>query len=153
MAFHGEYNAIRAVEDRVNGGIPTESELRDFNEFLEDAGMTTLRASGREYTWTNVNTYNTIDCGLVDAWWIMTMALHELFIMDPGCSDHSPLSLYLAQDEDTRPRPFKFLNHVAGHEKCPKTIGEVWTKRRGRCRMANIWRNLKHVKQAMKQCN
>ncbi|XP_049414574.1 uncharacterized protein LOC125877273 [Solanum stenotomum] len=115
--------------------------------------MTTLRASGREYTWTNGHTYRTIDWGLVNARWMMTMALHELFIMDPECSDHSPLSLYLAQDEDTRPRPFKFLNHVAGHEKFPKIIEEMWSKRRGRCRMADIWRNLKHIKKAMKHLN
>ncbi|KAK4709664.1 hypothetical protein R3W88_004177 [Solanum pinnatisectum] len=100
--------------------------------------MTKLRASGREYTWTNGHTYSTINWGLVNARWMMTMALHELFIMDPKCSDHSLLSLYLAQDKDTSRRPFKFLNHVAVHEKFPKTIKEVWSKRRGRCRMANI---------------
>ncbi|KAH0716661.1 hypothetical protein KY290_012922 [Solanum tuberosum] len=149
----GDYNAIRAVEDRVNGGTPTKSELRDLNEFLEDTKMTTLRASGREYTWTNGHTYNTIDWGLVNARWMMAMALHELFIMDPRCFDHSPMSLYLAQDEDTSLRPFKFLNHVAGHEKFPKTIEEMWSKMRGRCRMADIWRNLKHVKKAMKHLN
>lgn len=42
----GDYNAIKAVKDRVSRGTLTDSELRDFIEFLEDTRMSTLRASG-----------------------------------------------------------------------------------------------------------
>lgn len=83
----------------------------------------------------------------------MKIVLHKLFITDPGCSGHSPLSLYVAQDEDRRSKPFKFLNHVVGHEKFPKTVEDVWSRRFGRSRMACIWRNLEYVKQAMKHLN
>ncbi|KAG5581006.1 hypothetical protein H5410_051633 [Solanum commersonii] len=66
------------------------------------------KTRGREYTRTNGHTYSIIDWGWVNATWIMTMAQHEIQIMEPRCSDHSPLCLLIAQEEDRRARPFKF---------------------------------------------
>ncbi|WMV50781.1 hypothetical protein MTR67_044166 [Solanum verrucosum] len=94
--------------------------------------MDMLRTRGREYTWTNGHTYGIIDWGWVNATWMMTMAQHEIQIMEPGCSDHSPLCLLIAQEEDRRARPFKFLNHVAGHEKILEVVDEVWSRNLGR---------------------
>lgn len=46
----GDYNAIRAVEDKINGSTVHENEIRDFNNFLIDTGMCEMRTVGREYT-------------------------------------------------------------------------------------------------------
>ncbi|KAF3664682.1 hypothetical protein FXO38_10001 [Capsicum annuum] len=79
--------------------------------------MNILKHNGREYTCSNGHTYSRIDWALVNAKWMLDMPIVEVMVMDPGCSDHSPLSLLLAQEEDKRPKPFRFLNHLVKHKK------------------------------------
>ncbi|KAH0746118.1 hypothetical protein KY285_007775 [Solanum tuberosum] len=50
----------------------------------------------------------------------------EVEILDTGCSDHSPLSINFVQQVELRSRPFKFLNHLAKHEKFQETVKQAW---------------------------
>jgi len=57
----GDYNAIHRAKDRMVGATVQEDEIRDFESFLVDIGMTILRNNGRQFTWTNGHTYSRID--------------------------------------------------------------------------------------------
>ncbi|XP_075074715.1 uncharacterized protein LOC142162281 [Nicotiana tabacum] len=149
----GDYNAIRAGEDRPIGSPVQESEIRDFNDFIEHNNLTEIRTTGRNFTWTNEHAYSRIDRALENAEWMMQMPHLEVRVMDPGCSDHSPLCMNFEDTEDKGPRPFKFLNHLSEHKEFLVKVKEAWRKRNERNIMKDVWCRLKQVKQAMKSLN
>ncbi|XP_019265727.1 PREDICTED: uncharacterized protein LOC109243273 [Nicotiana attenuata] len=124
----GDYNAIRSIEDRPVGNTVQDQEVRDFNEFIEDTGVTEMKTNGRKFTWTNGHTYSKIDRALINADWMLVTAQMEVLVMDPHCSDHSPLSITLEEEEDFSPKPFKFLNHLAEHDDFVKIVKEAWER-------------------------
>ncbi|XP_019235367.1 PREDICTED: uncharacterized protein LOC109215708 [Nicotiana attenuata] len=140
-------------EDRPVGNPVQELEFRDFNEFIESTGLAETKTSGRSFTWTNGHTYSKIDRALINAEWMLAMPHLEVWIMDPHCSDHSPLSIALEENEDCSPKPFKFLNHLAEHDDFIKLINEAWEGPEEQNSIRSIWQKLKRVKQAMKVLN
>ncbi|XP_075092574.1 uncharacterized protein LOC142172785 [Nicotiana tabacum] len=58
-------------------------------------------------------------------------AENEVWVMDPHCSDHSPLSIGLDINEEKNAKPFKFLNHLAEHDNFLKIVDEAWRQSYG----------------------
>ncbi|WMV28538.1 hypothetical protein MTR67_021923 [Solanum verrucosum] len=61
MICIGDFNAILSSEDRQLGNPFQKGEIRDFNEFILDTGMSELKSIGRTYTWSNGRTCSKID--------------------------------------------------------------------------------------------
>ncbi|XP_070001878.1 uncharacterized protein [Nicotiana sylvestris] len=116
-------------------------------------GLAELKSNGRRYTWTNGSTYSKIDRAIINTDWLLSMPQNEVWVMDPHCSDHSPLSIGLDVNEEKNAKPFKFLNHVAEHDNFLKIVDEAWRQSYGRQKMWNVWKKMKKVKQAMKELN
>lgn len=93
----GDFNAILEVEDRVHGNVVQDHEIRDFREFIEDAGMTELQAIGRPFTWTNSHVFSEIDRAFVNGEWMNNMLPIQVHVLDPDFSDHSSLSIELGR--------------------------------------------------------
>lgn len=72
--------------------------------------------------------YSKIDRTLINTEWMLAMPHLEIWIMDPYCSDHSPLSIALEENEDCSPKLFKFLNHLAKHDDIIKLDNEAWER-------------------------
>ncbi|KAF3614026.1 hypothetical protein FXO38_35913 [Capsicum annuum] len=143
----GDFNAIYREEDRMIVAQVHEAEIKDFSIFIEDIGMNIWKHNCREYTWSNGHTYSRIDWALVNTKWILGMPIVEVMVMDSGCSDHSPLSLFLAQEEYKRPKLFRFLNHLVKHEKFHEVVAIVWGRSNTIGSMAGIWQKLITMKQ------
>ncbi|KAK4720321.1 hypothetical protein R3W88_018659 [Solanum pinnatisectum] len=122
----GDYNAIHRAEDRMIGAT---------------------------FTWTNGHTYSIIDWALVNAKWMLDMQFTEVKILDPGCSDHSPLCITLMQEEDIRHKPFKFLIHLTKHENFQEIVQRAWKQRPSNGTMYKIWQKLRNVKRGLKELN
>ncbi|KAM3283804.1 hypothetical protein P3S67_022602 [Capsicum chacoense] len=125
----GDYNAIHKVEHRLIGSNVQEAELKDFKSFLIENNMSVLRAMGREFSWTNGHTYTMIDWALVNVSWMFDMPTSEVILLDPGYSDHSPLSLSFPKDDTSKAKPFKFINHLAQHENFQEIVMRAWNQR------------------------
>ncbi|XP_016496576.1 uncharacterized protein LOC107815508 [Nicotiana tabacum] len=124
----GDYNATRSAEDRPIDNPVQELEVRNFNDFIEDTELTEMKTSGRNFTWTNGHTYSKIDRALINIDWMLVMPQLEVWIMDPHCSDHLPLSIALEENEDFSSKPFKFLNDLAEHDDFIKIVNEAWER-------------------------
>ncbi|XP_070027760.1 uncharacterized protein LOC142170514 [Nicotiana tabacum] len=149
----GDFNAIRSKEDRPTGNPVQEGKVKDFNNFVDDAILTEMRINGREFTWTNGHTYSRIDRALVNDKWTLTMPQLEVWVMDPGCSDHSPLNITFIDKEESGPKPFKFLNHLADHKDFLEIVNKAWIGGWTGDKMKDVWEKLKRVKIAMKKLN
>ncbi|XP_059315493.1 uncharacterized protein LOC132066132 [Lycium ferocissimum] len=107
----------------------------------------------KEYTWTNGHTYSILDRGLVNAEWMLNLQYSEILIMEPGCSDHSPLCITCLDEGERKPRPFRFMNHLIGHADFLDIVKETWGVESQTCTMREIWQKLKLMKQKMKVLN
>ncbi|XP_019226773.1 PREDICTED: uncharacterized protein LOC109208174 [Nicotiana attenuata] len=124
----GYFNAILEVEDRVHGNVVQDHEIRDFREFVEDAGMTELQVIERPFTWTNSHDFSKIDKKLDNGEWMNNMHPIQVHVLDPYFSDHSLLSIELGRQQKKAPRPFRFLNCLADHPCFGKIVEDNWKK-------------------------
>ncbi|XP_019232084.1 PREDICTED: uncharacterized protein LOC109212845 [Nicotiana attenuata] len=147
----GDFNAIRDIEDRVNGTVVQENEIKDFRSLMEDCSLNELGTMGRDYTWTNSHVYSRIDRALVNAHWMINMPPVQVHVMDPQFSDHSPLCIELEAEPEHKGRLFKFFNCLAEHPDFDSVIRDSWNKENRNIK--DIWNNLKSVKVALKSLN
>ncbi|XP_070054082.1 uncharacterized protein [Nicotiana tomentosiformis] len=148
----GDFNAITFVEDKRSGNPVQEAEIRDFNNFLIDAGMTELRLVGRSFTWTNNHVYSRIDRAVLNSEWMSKMPVFDVVVMDPYFSDHSPLCLEFADGPRTV-KSFKFFNHLAEHSEFLSVIKKAWKLQGDGSTMNRVWMKLKQVKCELKKLN
>lgn len=123
----GEFNAILTREDRIYGNPVQEVEIREFNDFLIEAGMTDVKPGGRNFTCSNGQICSKIDREIINTEWIMTMPPMKVLVMDPGSSDHSPLSITLRGEEIRGHKTFKFFNCLANHPDFLSRIRIGWS--------------------------
>lgn len=147
----GDFNLILHIEDSLVGSQVQETELKDFKQCLLDIGLIEMKTTGRNYTWTNGNTYSRIDKALVNAIWMRTLTHMECKIFDPSFSDHSPLCVIVVEEENTGSKPFRFFNYLADHPDFMKIVKSNWTSQRQASSMADVWEKIKRLKQLMRR--
>lgn len=106
----GNCNTVTNIDNMHFGNPVLDNEVRDFNDFIAEIGMVELRAVGKRYTWTNRQIYRRIDKALNNDDWLLTIIQSKEVIMNPGCSDHTLLSIQFAEVVKRSPRPFMLLN-------------------------------------------
>ncbi|KAF3625656.1 hypothetical protein T459_30871 [Capsicum annuum] len=142
----GDFNAILHDDDRINGSVVQESEVRDFKDCLLRLGLCEMKTIRREYTWTNGHVYSRIDKALANSAWMTSMNQLEVEIQNPRCSDHSPLVIEFAETNIRQPRPFKLMNHLAQHQNFQQSVQRGWSTPVSGKSMKKVWVQLKHVK-------
>ncbi|XP_075075708.1 uncharacterized protein LOC142162798 [Nicotiana tabacum] len=105
-----------------------EAEIRDFNDFLDDTGMTELRYVGREFTWTNSHVHSKIDRALVNDGWIMSMRNNKII---------QSLS--------------KIFNNLAEHKEFEGIVKTTWEMNMQGSTIKRVWLKLKRLKNGLKQ--
>uniref|UniRef100_A0A0V0HDY1 Putative ovule protein n=1 Tax=Solanum chacoense TaxID=4108 RepID=A0A0V0HDY1_SOLCH len=72
--------------------------------------------------------------------------------MDPGCSDHSPLTIRLADEPQRPPRPFRFYNCLADHYDFNKIVDVAWQEHTtADTILGRTWQKVQHVRRGFKQ--
>ncbi|XP_016496012.1 uncharacterized protein LOC107815018 [Nicotiana tabacum] len=117
---------IAGIDDRLNENPVQESEIKDLNEFMQDASITKLKTVGREFTWTNNQVYSRIDRALGNPEWIHSWPQIKAIILEPSFSDHSPICVNICTRKMRRAKPFKFYNYLADHQEFSTRVEEYW---------------------------
>nr|XP_016436446.1 PREDICTED: uncharacterized protein LOC107762590 [Nicotiana tabacum] len=149
----GDFNIVLNPEDRITGNPVLESETTYFNDFIVDSGMCELRTIGRDFTWTNSHIFGRIDRALVNTEWMTSLPQVDVEIMVTKFSDYSPLCINVTETLSSRPRPFKFLNHLAEHRYSLTNVERGWRQTVAATYMKRVWLKLKKVKEEMKALN
>ncbi|KAJ6302108.1 hypothetical protein OIU77_016242 [Salix suchowensis] len=133
----GDFNAILSGEDRAGGSQRWPQHMEDFPVCIQQAGLSSLPYTGMRFTWSNGQTgangiqkkldWALANSALLQAW----PAAHANFL-PRLVSDHSPMTINLAQEKKARNKPFRFLN--------------LWTDRDGFLDMVNgVWNQPVHA--------
>lgn len=91
----GNYITILDIEDRGLRCPVQNNEVGDFAQFLEDNSLTELKWVGRKYTRTNGHIHSKLDRAIVNVEWMQIFPHLEAVVIEPGCSDHSPIDIYV----------------------------------------------------------
>lgn len=90
----GDFKTILEVDDRVGSPVQ-DAEIRDFSDFFQEMDMSELKSVGKTYTWTNIYVHSKLDKAIVNAEWIQKFTYLEAEVINPRCSDHSPIEIML----------------------------------------------------------
>lgn len=148
-----DFNTVLTSEDRFNGTLVQEMEIREFKKFLVDANVAELKTLGRKYTWKNNHVHSRIDRILVNAEWIQMWPNMEGMIMNHGFSYHCPLSMKFDISGQAGGKPFKFLNCLVNLQSFEGTVQRGWEHGKSRQIMLTVWNKLKKLKGLLKQMN
>lgn len=88
--------------------------------------MAELRSVGRKMTWSNGHVHSELDRALTNLEWVQHMLYLEAVVMDPGFSNHTPISILVEEEVRNVGRPFKFFNVLASHDKFNTTVAQSW---------------------------
>lgn len=121
-----DFNTILEEEDRIMGSPMQDSEVKDFANFLKDNGLTEMKIVGRKYTWSNGHVFSKIDRAVVNAEWLQLFLHIEAVTMDPGVSDHTPITFIIDDNQPVRKKTFKFFNALADHPSFSSAVMQAW---------------------------
>lgn len=141
------------MNNRQFGNPVQENEVKDFNNFLQSSGMAELRTVGKRYTWSNGQIYSRINGALVNADWLLKVVVTEVVILNPGVSDHTPISIQFKEVVKRNLKPYMFLNCLVYHKDFLSAVVNIWGRQTGTNHMEEIWWKLKVLKIDLKQLN
>lgn len=151
----GDFNAVLACEDRLNGNPVSSYESQDFISLLANSDLGEYKSCGHFYSWSNKGVGDTkiasrIDRCLANTSWVTMFPTLSVEYMNPDISDHTPLDLRCSVDEDRKGKPFKFFNYMAEHSEFMSIIENYWQKSSSGVTMEHVWENLKNIKRRIK---
>ncbi|XP_074315324.1 uncharacterized protein LOC141651516 [Silene latifolia] len=126
----GDWNIVRAMEERIGPNPPSITEILAFNQSLLDCQLEDLHSFGCEFTWTNKRDTTTIiwsrlDRVISNSLWMGHFPNTQVNVLPSGISDHSPL-LVSIHDHYQQKRRFSYLNCWEDHKDYGKVVKEAW---------------------------
>lgn len=70
----GNFNAYTCKQDKFGGAEANWAAMKDFNDCMDECGLTDLGFSGPKYTWSNGHVQERLDRCIVNAAWL---SMHE----------------------------------------------------------------------------
>ncbi|GAV92140.1 Exo_endo_phos domain-containing protein [Cephalotus follicularis] len=128
----GDFNVTRFCHEHSVNCRVTEA-MEDFNSAIRTAELEDLRSTGLSFTWNNMRCgaaaiSKKLDRAMGNWKWFNCFGDSFAHYLNPGISDHSPISIQLMQHTQSSGRPFKFLNFWADHEDFLPMIAQEWGK-------------------------
>jgi len=153
----GDFNAIRNQSKRLGGSTTWAGHMDRLETCIREAKVDDLRYSGMHYTWTNQCPENLImrklDRVLVNEKWNLTFPLSEASFLPSGMSDHSPMVVKVARNDQNIKKPFRFFDMWMDHEEFMPVVKKVWDQNSGGCLMYQLCCKLRKLKQELKLFN
>ncbi|XP_060182758.1 uncharacterized protein LOC132612661 [Lycium barbarum] len=154
----GDFNAVLHPSDRLFGASITATELKDFNDCVQQLNITELSWRGEYYTWSNKQLGTDRICSRIDRLfgnvdWMMKWG-HVTTDYDlPHVSDHAPMLLNIQEVQWSIKTPFRFFNIWAGHDSFLRIVKIVWDKKLDSNKMGNVWKKLKTLRGELRKLN
>ncbi|GJY93449.1 putative RNA-directed DNA polymerase [Tanacetum coccineum] len=126
----GDFNATLFLEDSTASGANIDISMREFRDCVEEIEVMAVHRTGLQFTWNQKPKGANGILKKLDR--IMAnMAFNDQFVGAHAIfrpyrvSDHSPFVLYLPTLCKVNPKPFKFFNVVARHERFMEVVKEL----------------------------
>ncbi|XP_019251316.1 PREDICTED: uncharacterized protein LOC109230251 [Nicotiana attenuata] len=129
----GDFNSVLHEEDRQGGNPITLNEVIDFQSCLDVTGLTELPNSGCSYTWNDKHEsgriFSRIDWVFVNGEWMDNLVDCRAKFLPEGVSDHSPIQITIAQNNNQARKTFRYCNMWSSHPKFKEIVENVWSQK------------------------
>ncbi|XP_020257721.1 uncharacterized protein LOC109834188 [Asparagus officinalis] len=154
----GDFNAMISNDEKLGGAVLTNSDTRDFNNFITDCHLNHMKTLGCFYTWNNkqmtdTRVWSRLDRVLVNDQWINVFnSSHAEFLL-PYFSDHSRALISIYEDCLQGKKSFKIFKMWTKHADSLPTVSEIWKYDIQGCTMYSVCTKLNMLKGALKVLN
>lgn len=126
----GDFNAVRAAEERRGLGVESQTqrmETQEFNAFIENMELLDLPLVGRKFTWIRPNgqQMSRLDRVLISADWVISQSSYVQEVLERNISDHYPL-LLRRQLINWGPKPFRVLDCWFTDSRFKRVVHDIW---------------------------
>ncbi|XP_074306123.1 uncharacterized protein LOC141641355 [Silene latifolia] len=126
----GDFNIVRAMEERIGPNPPSLTEMLAFNQCLLDTNLDDVQSFGCEHTWTNkrdveARVWSKLDRVLTNPSWLVQYPHTQVTILPSGISDHSPLLVQIKEAYQIK-KKFSYLNCLEEHKKYGNIVARAW---------------------------
>ncbi|XP_019252860.1 PREDICTED: uncharacterized protein LOC109231672 [Nicotiana attenuata] len=115
----GDFNSVLHAEDSQGVNPVTINEVIDFHSCLDVTGLTELPSSGCSYTWNDKHEsgriFSRIDWVLLNGEWMDNLVDCRAKFLPEGVSDHSPIQITIAQNNNQVRKTFRYSNMWSSH--------------------------------------
>ncbi|GKV49692.1 hypothetical protein SLEP1_g56430 [Rubroshorea leprosula] len=124
----GDFNSIKNEEERV-GRSGSRCEIRNFADFIREAGLVDLSLIGRKFTWYQANgsSMSRLDRFLLSKEWLNNWGDLKQKGLNRTVSDHCPL-LLKNEVQDWGSKPFRRFDAWLDRPGFKEKVTEVWNK-------------------------
>ncbi|XP_074278175.1 uncharacterized protein LOC141601771 [Silene latifolia] len=146
----GDFNIVRAIEDKIGPNPPSITEILAFNQCLLDCTLEGMHSFGCEHTWTNkqdaeTRVWSRLDKVVINSSWLVQYPCTQVNVLPSGISDHSPL-LVIVQDNYLPKKKFSYLNCWEDHENYCEVVQATWEAPVRGSAMFRLFARLKNVR-------
>ncbi|XP_057965498.1 uncharacterized protein LOC131156065 [Malania oleifera] len=125
----GDFNCVLDAKEKRNGIHPLDYKVKDFRDYLNEAGLCDLNSIGSFLTWSNGRVWCKLDRVIVNQGWLMEDWNAQARFQFPGVlSDHFVSLVSLFEHQEMGKIPFKFFNMWTNHSDFQKIVEQVWGK-------------------------
>ncbi|PHT50438.1 hypothetical protein CQW23_10185 [Capsicum baccatum] len=97
--------------------------------------------------------HSKLDKAIVNTEWIQKFTYLEAEVINPGCSNHSPIAIMLDKKRSIGGRPFKFFSILGDHDEFLSIVQQAWSERILGTNRKGVWNRMKLVKIGLKRLN
>lgn len=125
----GDFNSYLSDGEKLGGGRPNWTSMKQFNSCIEVCGLCDIGFSGPIHTWTNGRTKERLDRCLVNHAWDQEVLDTKLWHLNQLKSDHRPLLLKVKDPNlvNSRIKPsFRFQSAWLTNESFKDVVKAAW---------------------------
>ncbi|XP_074266756.1 uncharacterized protein LOC141590039 [Silene latifolia] len=146
----GDFNTVLVPSERL-GGKSTFEEMDDFQQCVNECGVTDCSAIGSFFTWTNKQepasrVFSRLDRLLVNDEWLKDNPLAYAHFYYEGVFDHTPCVVQVQNDLEKPRRAFKYYNMWSQALDFKDCVHQVWNQTIPGTPMFQVVKKLKALK-------
>ncbi|XP_069152841.1 uncharacterized protein [Solanum lycopersicum] len=129
----GDFNVIRAVEEKLGGAPYNMRKSMDFIAVIEACGLVGIGFSGHKFTWSNKRRINhriwkRLDRAMFNVSWLERMHQTTITHLSSTGSYHCPLLMEMIPKDSNHIKYFKFLNCWVDNPLFMETVHTSWDR-------------------------
>ncbi|XP_020256684.1 uncharacterized protein LOC109833427 [Asparagus officinalis] len=154
----GDFNTVINSEEKIGGSIVSESDTKDFRDFIDDCHLNQLKTTGCFYTWNNKQDHDSrvwckLDRALVNDTWLLKYNASQVEFLLPNCSDHSPALVTIFEDCSKGKKPFRYFKMWSKHDSFIPVVSAIWQTKVEGFKMYTVCKRLQLLRGALKELN
>ncbi|XP_074314194.1 uncharacterized protein LOC141649401 [Silene latifolia] len=152
--FMGDFNVVRAVDERLGTANFHLADMNDFKSCLEDSGLVDRPTTRCHYTWNNKQgdglRWAKLDRIMISSTWFSSLSSVASY-HPSGVSDHSPGVVKLLATHGNCGRQFRYMNCWALSPHFQQCIHHEWHASCNGGRIFTLFNKLKRLKSGLKR--